>query len=150
MENQSLNSMEIANGMQIEQVAKASSNHKVLLSEITEMKQRGEVSSPEFLEKMRQLEILLGINQISPFGTNDVHVFENRLNEMTKTDMERIARKIGLNPIHQRAELKKALLREFNYYTRGTARNIMPESTDTFTLDRNNPKHQELIKILEN
>lgn len=139
---------EVANGMEADNVSRASSNHKQLLAEIRVMKERGDVNSPSFISKMKELEVLLGINQISPFGTNEKAIFEERLSDMSKTDMERIAYKIGLNPVHQRADLKKALLKEFDYYARGTSRNIMPESTDSFVLDPSNPKHQKLLQIL--
>lgn len=140
--------LEVANGMGEKNISKASTDHKTLLTELKHMKQSGQVSSKEFLYKMKQLEIILGINRISPFGTNEKIVFEDRLQEMTKADMEKVAIKIGLNPIHQRAELKKALLREFDYYARGTSRNIMPEGGDNFVIDPNNAKHQKLLQAL--
>lgn len=140
--------LEITNGVETSNVSLASSNNKLLMSELREMKHRGEVSSPEFISKMKQLEVMLGISQISPFGTNELSVLEDRLKEMTKADMEKIANKIGLSPIHQRNELKNAILKEFRYYSRGTARNIMPEMSDQFQIDPTNPKHQKLLQAL--
>lgn len=142
--------LEIANGMVEGGVAVASSDNKMLLAELREMKHKGDVSSPEFIRKMKQLEVMLGISQISPFGTNELSVFEDRLSDMSKTDMERMAQKIGISPLHQRGDLKKALLKEFSYYSRGTSRNIMPEMTDSFVIDPSNPKHQELLRAMGN
>lgn len=141
--------MEIANGMSIDDSVAKASDSKMLIEEIRQMKLRGEVSTPEFVAKMKELEVMLGINQISPFGTNELSVFEDNLREMAQVDMERIARKIGLNPVHQRNELKRALLNEFRHYSKGTSRNIMPETSEAFVIDPNNPKHQKLLKALE-
>ena len=128
--------------------AVASSTKKTLVQEIEEMKANGKVGTPEFTDKMRNLEVLLGVSEISPFGTNELEIFEQNLKEMGLTDMQRLALKIGINPYQEKPLLKQHLIREFSAYTKNSRRNIMPTAVQSFVPDPNNPKHKQLIKIL--
>jgi hypothetical protein len=121
---------------------------KTLLQEIGEMRANGQVSTPEFTSKMRQLEVLLGVSQISPFGTNEMEIFEENLAEMSLSDMQKLAHKIGVNPYLEKPNLKKSLIREFSAYTKNSRRNIMPTAVQSFVIDPDDPKHQKLLKIL--
>jgi hypothetical protein len=141
--------METTNGMvqEPENVSQASGK-KTLLDEIKEMKANHLVGTPEFTTKMRELEVLLGVSEISPFGTNEMEIFEQNLAEMTLSDMQKLAHKIGVNPYLEKPTLKKSLIREFSAYTKNSRRNIMPSPVQSFVPDLNNPKHQQLMKIL--
>lgn len=144
--------MEEANGMIQENASEsiASAPKKTLIQEINEMKAAGLVGTPEFTDKMRELEVLLGVSEISPFGTNELEIFEQNLAEMSLADMQKLALKIGTNPYHEKPVLKKSLIREFTAYTRNSRRNIMPTAVQSFVIDPNNPKHKELLKLLNN
>lgn len=143
---------EEANGMIQEPVSEsiASSPKKTLIQEIEEMKAAGLAGSLEFTSKMRELEVLLGVSEISPFGTNELEIFEQNLAEMSLSDMQTLALKIGTNPYYEKPMLKKSLIREFSAYTRNSRRNIMPSAVQSFVIDHDNPKHKELLKILAN
>jgi len=144
--------IEEANGMIAEEVSEsiASTPKKTLIQEIEEMKASGLVRTPEFTDKMRELEVLLGVSEISPFGTNELEIFEQNLAEMSLSDMQKLALKIGTNPYHEKPILKKSLIREFTAYSRNSRRNIMPTAVQSFVIDHNNPKHKELLKLLDN
>ena len=143
---------EEANGMIQEPASEsiASTPKKTLIQEIEEMKAAGLAGSLEFTSKMRELEVLLGVSEISPFGTNELEIFEQNLAEMSLSDMQKLALKIGTNPYHEKPMLKKSLIREFSAYTRNSRRNIMPSAVQSFVIDHDNPKHKELLKILAN
>jgi hypothetical protein len=132
----------------LEVVNGSTGNSKTLLSEIQNMRSAGEVSTDEFVSKMRKLEVLLGVSQISPFGTNELEIFEEDLRNMSMSDMQKLATKVGINPYHNKPALKSNLLKEFNAQTKNSRRNIMPTSVNSFVPDMDNPKHQNLIKIL--
>ena len=144
--------VEETNGMIQEPVSEsiASAPKRTLIQEIEEMKASGLVGTPEFTDKMRKLEVMLGVSQISPFGTNELEIFEQNLAEMSLSDMQKLALKIGTNPYHEKPVLKKSLIREFTAYTRNSRRNIMPTAVQSFVIDHNNPKHKELLKLLNN
>jgi len=140
---------ETTNGaLQNQESVASADNPKGLLQEIQEMRQNGQVSSPQFIAKMRQLEVVLGISQISPFGTNELEIFEENLQSMGNSDMQRLATKVGVNPFQDRTILKKILIKEFKDQTKNSRRNIMPTAINSFVPDPTNPKHQKLMKIL--
>jgi hypothetical protein len=142
---------ETTNGMISDHVEEATGNtspQKTILQEINEMRASGKVGTSEFTSKMRQLEVVLGVSQISPFGTNELEIFEENLAEMSLSDMQKLAHKIGVNPYVEKPNLKKSLIREFSAYTKNSRRNIMPSTVQSFVVDPNEPKHQKLIKIL--
>ena len=141
--------IEITNGLeQVNDVAIGSTQKKTLVQEIDEMRASGKVGTPEFVGKMRELEILLGVSEISPFGTNELEVFESNLREMSLAEMQKLAQKVGLNPFHDQVTLKNILIKEFKASTRNSRRNIMPTMMESFKIDPNNPKHKQLLKIL--
>jgi|APGre2960657423_1045063.scaffolds.fasta_scaffold80764_2 hypothetical protein len=143
---------EEANGMIQEQVSESTANvgKKTLIQEIEEMKASGLVGTEKFTDKMRELEVLLGVSEISPFGTNELEIFEQNLAEMSLADMQKLAMKIGTNPYQEKPVLKKSLIREFSAYTRNSRRNIMPTAVQSFVIDQDNPKHKQLLKLLNN
>jgi hypothetical protein len=130
------------------QTTNGSSNPEGLIERITNMRLNGKVNTPEFVQNMRELEVILGVSQISPFGTNELEIFEENLKEMSITDLQRLANKIGINPFHEYPTLKKNLIREFQAYTKNSRRNIMPSPVNSFVPDPNNPEHKKLLKIL--
>lgn len=139
--------IEVADGMVKENIATASTD-KSLIDQINEMRANNETNTPEFVAKMRELEVVLGVSEISPFGTNELEIFEANLQELSLSDMQKLANKVGVNPFHDRPTLKGILTREFKAYTRNSRRNIMPTAINSFVPDPNNPKHKELLKIL--
>ena len=121
---------------------------KTLIDEINEMKAAGEVNTPEFKEKMGKLESVLGVDTISPFGTNELDIFEDNLKEMNYADKRQMAHKIGISPFQSEPMLNSSLLREFKARNKNNMRNIMPEASSVMELDPNNPQHKKTIDIL--
>ena len=119
-----------------------------LISEINEMKANNETRTPEFAQKMGELENILGVNEINPFGTNELDVFEGKLKGMSNSDLQDLAYKVGLNPYIPGPQLKGVLKAEFKSYNRNNMRNSMPTKVETIKLDPNNPDHAETIKII--
>jgi hypothetical protein len=132
----------------IETSVGSSQKPKSVIEQINQMKAEGNVSGPEFTAKMRELEVILGVSEISPFGTNELEIFEENIKESSYSDLQKLANKIGINPYFEHPILKKNIIREFQAYTRNSRRNIMPTSVNSFVLDMNNPKHKELSRIL--
>ena len=122
---------------------------KGIIEEIQEMREKGEINTAAYKEKIRELEVILGVEQLSPFGTNELDIFEDKIKSMNLTDMMRMAQKAGLNPHLDRPRLKAALLKEFKAYTRNNRRNIIPNPVKQPELDPNNPVHASTIKMLQ-
>ena len=119
-----------------------------LLDQIEKMKANGDVNSPEFRSKIAELEVVLGIDEISMFGTNELDVFEDKLKSMTYADMKDMAYTVGLNPFMPHQRMKTALLQHFKDTNKNNMRNVMPGPANSIELDPDNPKHAEALKIL--
>lgn len=119
-----------------------------LMAQIEKMKRSGETNSVEFREKNRELEVLLGINTINPFGTNELDIFEDNLKEMNYADMKKLAERVGVNFNHDRSTLKSILIKEFKAVNRNNRRNIMPNQINSVILDPNDPIQAAALKIL--
>lgn len=66
------------------------------------------------LDKFRSIDEMMGLKHQSPFKANTVEEFEKQLDsEMNLADMQALAPRVGLIPIHDRTLLKKRLLDEF-------------------------------------
>jgi hypothetical protein len=76
-----------------------------LLTEIENLKAQGLTRTQEFKTKMRELEGVLGISQINPFGTNELDIFEDQISEMTNSDLQKLAIRVGINPNYDRSTL---------------------------------------------
>lgn len=126
----------------------SNSNNQGLLAELDYMKSIGATNTKEFKEKTKELEILLGVNTINPFGTNELDIFEDDLKSMSLSDMRKLAEKIGINSMQDRPTLKTILINEFKASNRNNRRNIMPNSINSVILDPKNPLHAEALKIL--
>ena len=121
---------------------------KGLLEEIEEMRASGDTNSQQFKEKLRELEVILGVKELSPFETNELDIFLDNLKEMNLADMMSIAQKAGLNPHLPRQQLRANLIKEFKACNRNNRRNILGSQPQTIELDPNNPQHAKTIKIL--
>ena len=71
------------------------------------------------VEKARELEVLLGINQMNIFKTNNIEVFKENLSEMTATDLQTLAANVGIFPGGNKMALKNRLIKEFISETKG-------------------------------
>lgn len=98
------------------------------------------------IQKVKELEDILGIKKMNPFGTSNLEVFKEKLNEMTMLDLQNMCEKIGIFGSGSRMDLKEKLLRQFKQHSRGTI--SMTTQNPAFTLDPNNPEHAKAIKIL--
>ncbi len=121
---------------------------KNLIEEINEMKAKNETKSEGFKNKMSELESILGVDQINPFGTNELDIFEDNLKGMTYNDMRDLAHKVGVNPFYAQPQLKQMLIKEFKSSNKNNMKNIMPTPKDMIKLDPNNPQHAKTIKLL--
>jgi hypothetical protein len=102
----------------------------------------------EYFDKQKELEELLGISKISPFGTYDLDIFKQKLKESSQVDLQKLAHRVGLNPFLDKSRIKGALEKEFIAYTKNMRKNLIPQASKQIILDKNNPQHQQTLKIL--
>ena len=98
------------------------------------------------IQRVKELEEILGIKKVNPFGTYNLEVFQEKLSEMTALDMQKLCERVGIFASGSRKELKDKLLREFKAVGRGTI--SMTTESPSVKLDPNNPLHKKTLKIL--
>ena len=106
----------------------------------------GKVYTDPDIEKVKKLEEVLGIKKMNPFGTSNIDIFKERLNEMTIVDLQHMCEKVGIFASGSRQQIKEKLLREFKSTNKGTISMLV--NNPSLVLDPNNPKHQKTLKIL--
>lgn len=106
----------------------------------------GKVHSDPDIEKVKQLEEILGIKKMNPFGTSNIEIFKEKLSEMTIVDMQHMCEKIGIFASGSRQQIKEKLLREFKSTNKGSISMLV--QNPSIVLDPNNPQHKETLKIL--
>jgi len=107
----------------------------------------GKVHVDPDIERVKQLEEILGIKKMNPFGTSNLEIFKEKLSEMTIVDMQHMCEKVGIFASGSRQEIREKLLREFKSTNKGTI--SMMVQNPSLILDPNNPKHQKTLKILK-
>jgi hypothetical protein len=97
------------------------------------------------VEKVRELEELLGVSQMNAFKTNNLEVFQDNLTEMSLTDLQTLAAEIGIFPGGNKMALKNRLLKEFVSQTKGRRAAM---GTQKPIIDPDNPKFEEVKKLM--
>ena len=98
------------------------------------------------LDRVKELEEVLGIKTVNPFGTNDPKIFENKLKDSNLSDLQNLAMKIGVFPEGSKDRLKDKLRKEFKRITRGSRSVAMPQPMSIS--DPNHPNHEKARKLM--
>ena len=97
------------------------------------------------VEKVRELEQLLGVDQVNAFKTNNLDVFQDNLAEMSLTDLQRLAAEAGVFPGGNKMALKNRLLKEFVSQTKGRRAAMGSQKP---IIDPSDPKFEEVKKLM--
>ena len=97
------------------------------------------------VEKVRELEQLLGVDQVNAFKTNNLDVFQDNLSEMSLTDLQRLAAEAGVFPGGNKMALKNILLKEFVSQTKGRRAAMGSQKP---IIDPSDPKFEEVKKLM--
>lgn len=97
------------------------------------------------IEKIKNLEDLLSVKQSNPFGTTSKAVLEEKMNEMTLTDLQTFAVKIGILPSGNKLSLKNKISRAFKSHAgAGSGYNI---GYNQPLVDPSSNAAEEILKI---
>jgi len=119
-----------------------------LLEELEDLRNKGETSTARYKELLKEVEVVFGTGETNTFGTNDLEILKERLNKMSKADLQQFSKKVGVNPYYDKGILTDNIIKEFNrYQSRG---NIFtaPQPVPAIELDPNDPKHKEILDWL--
>jgi|TARA_Y100000356_G_C11139054_1_gene224298 hypothetical protein len=119
-----------------------------LLEELEDLRNKGETSTARYKELLKEVEVVFGTGETNTFGTNDLEILKERLNKMSKADLQKFSKKVGVNPYYDKSILTDNIIKEFNrYQSRG---NIFtaPQPVPAIELDPENPQHKEILDWL--
>lgn len=111
--------------------------------DVTDGKERN--SKDEQIKQLRELEELLGTKQMNPFGTLDLATLEENLSEMTQTDLQALAVRVGLPPSRDRLSLKDNIKKEFKNFLRH--QNLGGSLTQQPIIDPSSPNYKKAVKL---
>jgi hypothetical protein len=117
---------------------------KGLLEELEELKQAGQTSTARYREVLKEVEVIFGTGETNSFGTNDINILKEKLNKMSKADLQTFSRKVGVNPYYEKNAVHDNIIKEFNRYSSRGNIATAPQPIPAIELDLNNPKHKEL------
>ena len=105
----------------------------------------------EKIRKAKELEELVGLNQVNPYGTSIASVFEEKLNQMAIVDLQSLAVKVGVFPSGTQTSLKKKLKSSFRDYQRGSSSFVIPSVGGQILegADRDSPAFKRALKLMK-
>lgn len=97
------------------------------------------------IEKIKDLESLLSVEQVNPFGTTNAAVLTETMNEMTLTDLQTFAIKVGILPSGNKLSLKNKIMKSFKSHAgAGAGYNI---GYNKPLVDPNSEAAKEILRI---
>ncbi len=104
----------------------------------------------ERLRKAEELEKLVGISEVNPFGTTIASVFEKKLEPMSLVDLQALAVKVGEFPSGTQTSLKNKLKKAFRNYQRSSGSFVAPslEEEISTNVDKNSDAYKRAIKLM--
>ncbi len=99
------------------------------------------------LDELRNLEALFGIKESNPYGTMNRQIFNEKLEEMTATDMQNLAMRVGVPPSRNKNDLRRLLINSFNDFVKrhdyGVASAIKP------VISPSSPNYESAVKLFK-
>ena len=104
----------------------------------------------EAIQKARDLEKLVNIGEVNPYGTTITGVFEEKVGDMTLVEMQELAVTVGVFPSGTRTSLKNKLLKAFRDYQRGSSSFVVPSSSSICPdADRESDKFKKALGLMK-
>lgn len=100
----------------------------------------------EQIQRAKELEELVGMKTINPYGTTIASEFDNQLNDMSLVDLQELAVRVGVFPSGNKTTLKSKLQKGFRDYNRSSM--VIPSPREINIPDTNNPKTQEALRLM--
>ena len=107
----------------------------------------GKNRKEEDIENLRNLEELLGVRSMNPYGTLNQEIFAEKLESMTLTDLQNLSIKIGIPPTRNSIELKKNLKKSLDIYIR--QHNIGSSVSARPIIDPSSPNYESVVRLFK-
>jgi hypothetical protein len=97
------------------------------------------------IDQARDLEDLLGIQEMNPYRTLNEDIFASKLEDMSVSEMTSLAMHVGVTPQQSTRELKRNLIESFNMYAR--KHNVNVPSPIQPIIDENSPNYKKTVRL---
>jgi hypothetical protein len=113
--------------------------------DVTDGKDRNK--KEEEIEKVKELEELLGMPQMNPYGTLHRDVFKQRLEASSASDLTDLAARVGIPRERNMNLLRKSLIQSFDYYVQ--KHNVTVQGSAKPILDPSSPDYDSTVKLFK-
>ena len=102
------------------------------------------------IKKAKELEELVGLKDVNPYGTAIASVFEEKINQLTIVDLQALAVKVGVFPSGTKTSLKNKLQKSFREYQRGSSSFVIPQASNILEgVDKDSESFQKALKLMK-
>ena len=103
------------------------------------------------IKRAKELEALVGLNEVNPFGTAIASVFEESLGEMGLVDLQALAVKVGVFPSGTATSLRNKLKKAFRDHQRGSSSFVIPMAGGEVAkdVDKESDGFKRAIKLMK-
>ena len=98
-------------------------------------------------EEVKELEELLGMPQMNPYGTLHRDVFKQRLEASSASDLTDLAARVGIPRERNMNLLRKSLIQSFDYYVQ--KHNVTVQGSAKPILDPSSPDYDSTVKLFK-
>jgi len=99
------------------------------------------------IKELKALEALFGIKEANPYGTMNRQIFAERIGEMTTTDLQNLAMRVGVPPSRNGHELKRLLKNSFDTFVKKHDYGIA--SAHRPVIDESSPNYEAAKKLFQ-
>jgi hypothetical protein len=113
--------------------------------EVTDGKDRD--SFEEEIERVKELEELLGMPQMNPYGTLNRELFKRRLDDCSASELTDLAARVGLPRERNMQLLKNSLMKSFDFYA--VKHNVTVQGEAKPIIDPSSPDYENAVKLFK-
>ena len=104
-------------------------------------------SKEEQIEKVKELEELLGMPQMNPYGTLHRDLFKQRVDASSASELTDLAARVGIPRERNMNLLRKSLMKSFDFYVQ--KHNVTVQGAARPILDPSSPDYDSTVKLFK-
>ncbi len=113
--------------------------------DVTDGKERDK--KQEALEEVKELEELLGMPQMNPYGTLNRDIFRQKLESSSASELTDLAARVGVPRERNMNLLRKSLLQSFDFYAQ--KHNVTVQGNAKPIIDPSSPDYEKTVKLFK-
>tara|TARA_R100001163_G_scaffold9761_1_gene9352 strand:+ start:593 stop:1015 length:423 start_codon:yes stop_codon:yes gene_type:complete len=113
--------------------------------DVTDGKERDK--KEKALEEVKELEELLGMPQMNPYGTLNRDIFRQRLESSSASELTDLAARVGVPRERNMNLLRKSLLQSFDFYAQ--KHNVTVQGNAKPIIDPSSPDYEKTVKLFK-